>query len=57
MDSGMHRYLQQMRAAELQAEAARWRLARQAAAARPHRGALRRRLGWVMVEVGLRLVA
>ena len=56
MQSDIHLRLHAQRAAELQGEA----LAAHAAAAfrqrREHRDALRHRFGWVLVEVGLRLV-
>ncbi|MET7451350.1 hypothetical protein ABZT03_05500 [Streptomyces sp. NPDC005574] len=48
-----HPALHQLRAAELRSEADAYRLA--AAARRPR--ALRTRLGWTLVEVGLRLAA
>ena len=46
--------LQRVRAAGFRAEADAYQLA---AAARQHRCDLRARLGWTLVEVGLRLVA
>ncbi|MFD0207800.1 hypothetical protein ACFVH9_01290 [Streptomyces hirsutus] len=49
----IHLALHRIRVAELRAEADEHRLA--AAARRPQR--LRTRLGWVLVEVGLRLAA
>ncbi|MFD4831237.1 hypothetical protein ACFWPV_15485 [Streptomyces uncialis] len=49
----IHLALHHVRAAELRAEADAYRLA--AAARRPRD--LRTRLGWVLVEVGLRLAA
>ncbi|MCI3276406.1 hypothetical protein [Streptomyces cylindrosporus] len=51
MGPGIHLTLHHTRAAELQAEA---KAHNQAAATRPHRP-LRTRVGWTLVEVGLRL--
>ncbi|AOR29855.1 hypothetical protein BFF78_01045 [Streptomyces fodineus] len=52
-----HLALHHVRAAELRAEADAYRLAAAAAAAARHRRDLRTRLGWTLVEVGLRLAA
>ncbi|MGW2509525.1 hypothetical protein ACWC0A_08865 [Streptomyces scopuliridis] len=48
-DPGIHLRLHALRAAELRHEAAAFRL-------RPPRANLRTRLGWSLVELGLRLV-
>ncbi|MEV0780305.1 hypothetical protein [Streptomyces sp. NPDC050428] len=53
MHTDVHLQLHALRAADLRTEAARYRLARAAA---PAPGGLRGRLGWLLVEVGLRLV-
>lgn len=47
-----HLDLHRIRSAELRGQAAEFRLARR----RAPRGELRTRLGWTMVEVGLRLI-
>ncbi|MGW0801658.1 hypothetical protein [Nonomuraea sp. NPDC002799] len=47
----LYLYVERGRARELRAEAERYRLSRPA-----HAGAWRTRLGWAMVEAGLRLV-
>lgn len=54
----IHRYADAARATELRARAADWRLARTAAVATATRGGgpARTRLGWLLIEVGLRLV-
>ncbi|MEE1941067.1 hypothetical protein V1L54_16925 [Streptomyces sp. TRM 70361] len=58
-----HLFVARSRSAELRREAAAWRLARAAGPrtahgprARPRRSAVRRRVGWALVETGLRLV-
>ncbi|QOV41036.1 hypothetical protein IM697_06415 [Streptomyces ferrugineus] len=51
MDPETHRALQRLRAADLRAQAEAHRLAR--SAKRPQD--LRTRLGWTLIEVGLRL--
>ncbi|MEW1796823.1 MULTISPECIES: hypothetical protein [Streptomyces] len=53
MHSDIHLRLHALRAADLRTEAARYRLSR---ATVPAPGALRGRLGWFLVETGLRLV-
>ncbi|MFD4771664.1 hypothetical protein [Streptomyces niveus] len=53
MHTDIHLRLHALRAADLRTEAARYRLSR---ATVPAPGALRGRLGWFLVEAGLRLV-
>jgi hypothetical protein len=55
MHSDVHLRLHALRSAELHEEARAWNSARAARATRV-RGHLRIRLGWGLVEVGLRLV-
>ncbi|NUR82627.1 MAG: hypothetical protein HOY71_00915 [Nonomuraea sp.] len=54
MDPELHLYVERTRSAELRREAAAWRLTM---TPRPPRPPLRQRLGWTLVEAGLRLVA
>ncbi|PJE93781.1 hypothetical protein CUT44_31740 [Streptomyces carminius] len=58
-----HLFVARSRSAELRHEADTWRLARTAGPRpahgprpRPRRTAVRRRIGWALVETGLRLV-
>ncbi|MEV8402840.1 hypothetical protein ACWFRQ_23955 [Streptomyces niveus] len=53
MHTDIHLRLHALRAADLRTEAAAYRLSRAAA---PAPGGLRGRLGWFLVEAGLRLV-
>ncbi|WP_336210173.1 hypothetical protein [Nonomuraea sp. LPB2021202275-12-8] len=53
MHPDLHLQLERIRADDLRAAARHWRLTRE----RPARtAAVRRRLGWILVETGLRLV-
>ncbi|MGP3955310.1 hypothetical protein ACTWPT_04885 [Nonomuraea sp. 3N208] len=54
MDPDLYLYVERVRARELRAEAARHRLA--APASEPVTRTLRTRLGWALVETGLRLL-
>lgn len=53
MNPDSYHYLARLRGAELRAEAAEFRLAR---APRPARPGARTRLGWSLVELGLRVL-
>ncbi|WP_193318201.1 hypothetical protein [Nonomuraea phyllanthi] len=53
MQPDLYLYVERARARELRAEAERWRLARPP---RPAGRAWEARLGWALVETGLRLV-